>query len=255
MRSGQRVSGPGPKEAPVSDSEGSGFLFVSPHLDDAVLSCGRLLARLEGAAVVTALAGSPDRWDELTGWDAACGFVAGDNVMAARLSEDRAALGVLKARQRTVEGLDDQYGPQPGRAHLIRAGIESALAELEPHSCAIPLGLQHPDHIEVRRVALLVAAQAPTPLVWTVYEELPYGPNDPGSRFHDEAFAAFAEAGFLLSELHPDLDPTMGTKAAAAECYTSQLGAMRRFNPNFDRDIETERYWSLHRPNQPGHRA
>ena len=231
----------------MSDSDGSSFLVVSPHLDDAVLSCGRLMARLEGVTVVTALAGSPDRWDELTGWDAACGFAVGDNVVAARLSEDQAALGLLSAQQRTVQGLDDQYGPQPGRTGIIRAGLESALAELEPHSCAIPLGLQHPDHIEVRRVALLVAARAASPLAWTVYEDLPYGPNDPSGQFHDEAFAAFAGAGFLLRERHPDLDPTMPVKGAAVECYASQLGAMRRFNPNFDRDIETERYWSLER--------
>jgi LmbE family N-acetylglucosaminyl deacetylase len=231
----------------VSDSDGSSCLFVSPHLDDAVLSCGRLMTCHEGVTVVTALAGSPDGWDELTGWDAECGFVAGDNVVAARLSEDRAALGVLNAQQRTVDGLDDQYGPQPGRTGIIRAGIESALAELEPHSCAIPLGLQHPDHIEVRRIALLVAAQASSATVWTVYEDLPYGPNDPSGQFHNDAFTAFAEAGFLLRELQPELDPTMRIKAAAAECYQSQLRAMRRFNPNFDRDIETERYWSLER--------
>ena len=230
----------------MGDSEGPGYLFVSPHLDDAVLSCGRLMARHEGATVVTALAGSPASWDELTGWDAACGFMTGDNVVAARLSEDRAALGVVHARQRSVNGLDDQYGPQLGRGGIIRAGIESALTEIEPRGCAIPLGLQHPDHIEVRRVALLVA-DAPWSTVWTVYEDLPYGPNDPSGKFHDEAFAAFADAGFLLSELRPDLDSTMRIKAAAVECYASQVGALRRFNPNFDQDIEDERYWSLER--------
>ena len=231
----------------MSESDGSS-LFVSPHLDDAVLSCGRLMAGLTGVTVVTALAGSPDRWDEVTGWDQACGFATGDDVLAARLSEDRAALRILGARQRTINGLDDQYGPQPGRPGLVRDGIESALADLAPQSCAIPLGLQHPDHIEVRNVALLVAAQAPSPPVWTVYEDLPYGRNDPGGQFHDEAFAAYAEAGFRLRELQPDLDSTMPIKAAAAECYVSQLGAMRRFSPSFDRDIESERYWALERP-------
>ena len=241
------VSDQGHTEAPMSDADGPGYLFVSPHLDDAVLSCGRLMACHEGATVVTALAGSPASWDEVTGWDAECGFAAGDNVVAARLSEDRAALGVLKSQQSTVDGLDDQYGPQPGRSGIIRAGIESALAEIEPRNCAIPLGLQHPDHIEVRSVALLVAAHAQSPTVWTVYEDLPYGPNDPSGQFHDEAFAAYAEAGFLLNQLQPELDSTMRIKAAAVECYTSQLGGLRKFNPNFDQDIEIEHYWSLER--------
>ena len=231
----------------MSDVDGPSSLFVSPHLDDAVLSCGRLMACHEGVTVVTALAGSPAGWDALTGWDAECGFVPGDDVVVARLSEDRAALAVLNAQQRTINGLDDQYGPQPGRSGIIRAGIESALVELAPRRCAIPLGLQHPDHIEVRRVALEVAADAQSPTTWTVYEDLPYGPNDPSGRFHNEAFAAFAEAGFLLSKLQPDLDSTMRLKAAAVECYASQVGALRRFNPNFDRDIEIERHWSLER--------
>jgi len=229
----------------MSDTDGSSSIFISPHLDDAVLSCGRLMACREGVTVVTALAGSPTSWDEPTGWDAECGFHPGDDVVAARLSEDRAALDLLHARQRWVEGLDGQYGPQTGRSGIIRAGIESALVELEPRSCAIPLGLQHPDHIEVRRVALQVAARTHSSTAWTVYEELPYGPNDRSGRFHDEALSAFAAAGFVLTELQPELDPTMRTKSAAVECYVSQLGALRRFNPNFDEDIVIERHWSL----------
>ena len=36
-------------------STGSGVMFVSPHLDDAVLSCGALLAQLARTGPVTVL--------------------------------------------------------------------------------------------------------------------------------------------------------------------------------------------------------
>jgi len=46
-------------------------LAVSPHLDDAVLSTGRLLAACAGAVVVTVLAGFPEPGLALTDWDRA----------------------------------------------------------------------------------------------------------------------------------------------------------------------------------------
>lgn len=199
--------------------------------------------------MLTALAGSlPDR-TVLTPWDAECGFSAGDDVVAARLAEDREALAVLAGHQRVLEGLDSQYGPQPDRASIIRTGIETVLADLDPPVCLIPLGLQHEDHIETRRIASLVAtvADAGTSSDWVVYEELPYGPNDGDHRHHDEAFAAYGAAGFRLTEITPALDPSMEAKARAVERYASQLLALRRYNPQFDHQIVTERYWAVSR--------
>jgi hypothetical protein len=50
------------------------MLVVSPHLDDAVLSCGRWLAAHPGTLVVTVFAGVPSNGNRLTDWDARCGF-------------------------------------------------------------------------------------------------------------------------------------------------------------------------------------
>jgi len=46
------------------------MLVVSPHLDDAVLSCGRLLAGRPGSVVATVFAGVPSRPDQCTDWTA-----------------------------------------------------------------------------------------------------------------------------------------------------------------------------------------
>ena len=220
------------------------LLVVSPHLDDAVLSCGRLLALHPGSTVLTALAGSPPAWEELTLWDGLCGFGPGDDVMAARLIEDRAALAALGATQLTIEANDSQYGQLEQRAELVRSGIQAALDRMGAGTCAIPLGLQHPDHQEVRRIALSCVAATGSALDWVVYEDLPYGRSDPGGTAHDEAVAAIESAGFRLSDLRPALDPEMTAKAAAVACYPSQLLALR-LSPTFDADIEVERYWSL----------
>jgi LmbE family N-acetylglucosaminyl deacetylase len=219
-------------------------MVLSPHLDDAVLSCGRLLARRPGSIVLTALAGSPPAWDQLTLWDRLCGFGVGDDVMAVRIDEDRNALGVLGASQQIIEALDGQYDPPEPRADLVRSGIEAALERLSPATCAIPLGLQHPDHQEVRQIALSCVGSSGPPVEWVVYEDLPYGRSDPDGSSHAEAVAAIESAGLRLSELRPDLDPEMTTKAAAVACYPSQLLALR-LSPTFDADIEIERYWSL----------
>jgi LmbE family N-acetylglucosaminyl deacetylase len=229
-----------------SEQDGRSTLLVSPHLDDAVLSCGRYLAIRPGCTVVTALCGSPASGTGLTPWDALCGFAAGDDVLAARCREDRAALGVLGAHQRAVAGLDGQYGHQPGRAEIVRAGIAAAVTDLRPATCLIPLGLQHEDHIEVRRIALLVAAETAIPADWIAYEDLPYGPNDVGNHDHDEASAAYASAGWAITEIAPGVDPALERKEAAVERYRSQLLALR-LDREFDAKIVTERYWALSR--------
>ena len=89
----------------------------------------------------------------------------------------------------------------------------------------IPLGLLHPDHMEVRRIAALVAANVHSRVDWIVYEDLPYGPNDTLGEQHDAAFAAYHSAGFQLTEIAPELGE-MGVKSGAVEAYESQLRAL-----------------------------
>ena len=49
------------------------MLVISPHLDDAVLSCGALLAAHRGAVVATVFAGVPRDPRQRTEWDARSG--------------------------------------------------------------------------------------------------------------------------------------------------------------------------------------
>ncbi len=88
-------------------------LVVSPHLDDAVLSAGLFLLTEPGAVVATVMAGHPGP-GVLSDWDRACGFVDGDDPVARRRDEDRAALAILGARPHHLEFLDQPY--RAGRA-------------------------------------------------------------------------------------------------------------------------------------------
>jgi LmbE family N-acetylglucosaminyl deacetylase len=75
---------------------------ISPHFDDAVLSCANLIADVPDATVLTIFSGGPGRAGQISGWDRSCGFSTGDDVMGARAAEDLAALQQLGATQRSV---------------------------------------------------------------------------------------------------------------------------------------------------------
>ena len=207
-------------------------LFISPHLDDAVFSCGGTLARLsaEGwqtilATVFTKSVPNP------TGFALECqldkGLSAGVDYMALRREEDQRAAkkagvnGLLwldrpEAPHRGYEGAPDLFGE-------IRQGDEiwAAIAEdlrglirrYGPGIIFAPQALGgHVDHRQVIRAALDVV---PTEQVlW--YRDLPYAIRHPEAR---------------LSPLLPPLRETcvnipryLGTKLDACAAYSTQLG-------------------------------
>ena len=98
----------------------SSILAISPHLDDAVFSCGELLASAPGAKVVTVFAGGPPAGASMTSWDADCGFRADDDVIAARRGEDARALEMLGASPVWLPFWDDQYARAPALADTLR---------------------------------------------------------------------------------------------------------------------------------------
>ena len=100
-------------------------VIVSPHLDDAVLSCGRFMAVHPGVTVVTVFAGNPPAYPEpMRLWDVQSGFGPGDDVMEARRGEDRAALGLLDATPMHLDYIEHTYNPgdRPVAPDVIAAG-------------------------------------------------------------------------------------------------------------------------------------
>ena len=195
-------------------------LVVSPHCDDAVFACGDFLAAHPAARVVTVFAGAPPEHDtRLRGWDADCGFTDGEDVMAMRRAEDRAALALLGAHPMWLQFRDDQYGRDAGPAD-IAAALSVVIDASAPSIVAVPLGLFHRDHALVHEAALEVRERRPR-ATWLAYEDAIYRrfPGDPVRRRID----ALRAAGIAVERANLGGFTASALKRRAVECYRSQL--------------------------------
>jgi LmbE family N-acetylglucosaminyl deacetylase len=171
-------------------------LFLSPHHDDAVLSCGHWLEQHPGSIVATVFCASPGPGVPAGGWDGPSGFVTAEEACAAREAEDAAALAVVGAFQRRLPFCDDQYAKyrSPSLEDDVRAAVGSLLDELRPQRCFFPLGIRNEDHKMTRRVAIAVLDERH----WceaVAYAELPYQFSSPD--FYE---AALRETGLAIAD-------------------------------------------------------
>ena len=218
------------------------LVVVSPHLDDAVLSCAGLLAARPGARVVTTYTAGPPSWAGLTDWDRSCGFRPGDDVMAVRKREDLAALAVLAAAPVWLDVVEGQYaeGADLGEvARRLGRGIEAL--DPEPSVVAVPLGVGHPDHVRVSDAMLALHEQGVLRgASWLVYGDLPYAGRSPD--LVAARTAALAARGLRL-EPHEATDPVdTALKTAAVGRYRTQIRPLWRDLPVAPGD---ERLWRL----------
>jgi LmbE family N-acetylglucosaminyl deacetylase len=200
-------------------------VVVSPHLDDAVLGCGRLLAAHPGTTVVTVYAGAPDAYpDPPTRWDALAGFAAGDDVLARRRDEDAAALGVLDATPRWLDFVEHQYLPRPEwvGADATAARLEAELRAVAPTAVLVPFGLANPDHAATHDAARRVMEAYSEP-AWYCYEDTGYK-HIPGMLAW--RVAQLFRAGIWPTPAALPLDADDARQQAARACYASQLRAL-----------------------------
>jgi LmbE family N-acetylglucosaminyl deacetylase len=217
------------------------FLFVSPHLDDAVFGCGALIASCSGAVVTTVFAGRPAAESPLTCWDAECGFRAGDDVIGVRRAEDREALAHLDAHPIWLDYRDDQYGDSPDADEL-----EGALAALiDTHAFEavfIPLGLFHADHERVSDAVIALAQ--PAGARWYAYEDAIYRRIPGAVRRRIETLRSRGHA--LTRQEFPTDDAARSRKDEAVACYRSQLTALAK-RPALADTQAPETYWRIER--------
>src|SRR5262245_36795923 len=233
----------------VGPEELERIAILSPHLDDAVLGCGRLLARHPGATVITVYTGTPLAYpDPPTRWDALARFAAGDDVLAARKREDERALGMLGARPVWLDYVEHQYLERPlwvGAKQIVDA-LETALRALRPTAVFAPFGLANPDHAQTHAAALAVRERLTEP-AWFCYEDSGYK--------HIPGVLAWRIAQLLRARIWPTpaappIDADDARKRAAFACYASQVHALEA-----DWQIEAklrapaaEQYWRLAEP-------
>lgn len=201
---------------------------ISPHLDDAVLSCGSWLAE-SGSPVLTVFAGVPTS-GILTPYDSACGFQTSNQAMLERRKEDAAALGELGCAWARLGYMDVQYRQERPAPVSLAADIADALRDLGAEGAVVPAGIQHPDHLLCAEACRVLASEDWP--VW-IYEELPYRVLYPD--LARAALSAWQEAGFMLVEDFLGGGETEAKEQAVA-CYRSQT-----FDPHTP--FVPERYW------------
>ena len=205
-------------------------LFLSPHLDDVVFSCGGLAAGLiaEGwtAVLVTAFTRSVV---PASGFALACQLDKGlgpeVDYMALRREEDRVAAGIIGFQD--VRWLDLLEAPHRGYESApalfgaihagdeMRAGLTSVFAalntEVAPDLVLAPQGLgNHVDHQHV-----LAAAMASFPAsTLAYYRDTPYAIRQPNA-------VPLAPSG---TPSRVPIAATLPQKVAAAQAYASQIG-------------------------------
>jgi LmbE family N-acetylglucosaminyl deacetylase len=181
------------------DAQGPQHVYLSPHLDDVVLSCGGTIYRQvragERVLVVTFFAGSPED-DSLTAFarELKARWGGAEDPVAVRRREDLAALAVLGAEGLHLPFLDCVYRQDPrtgealypqeesifGEVHPAEAGwhrellaaLEARLGSLDGAKMYAPLTVgHHVDHILVQRLAFALLRRGAQVLF---YEDYPY---------------------------------------------------------------------------------
>ena len=216
-------------------------LAVSPHLDDAVFSCGALLARSAEPTVVSVCAGVPSNPVSVTAWDRASGFGTSHECVEARRYEDARALGTLGAVARWLDFLDDQYR-SPASLQDIADAVGNEISRCGARTILIPMGLFHRDHVRVSEAAIRIMQARRGGSHWLAYADLPYA-TIPGV------------ASMRLVELYARLgtktkncfeEPCSSAKERAVSCYQSQLRALHSRTKLESAMLGVaERYWRL----------
>lgn len=218
----------------------SQHIVLSPHYDDAVYSCGGMIAQHTAAGelveIFTLMAGTPSLplpdtpvlRDNHGRWD------AGENPVQQRRAEDEAAAAIVGASVRYATLLDCIYRTANGAALYPdevslwerihpddpAPGQLRALELTEGAQVYAPLGVgAHVDHLLVRDWALALQQTRPDLRV-TFYAEYPY------LRQPEAVDAALASASLPLVPQFVMLDEAaMQRKIAAMKAYRSQISS------------------------------
>ncbi len=216
----------------------SRWIYLSPHLDDAILSCGGIIFEQRKAGI------SVEIWNWMSGIPPAdaplsdlarsvhaeWGLVSTKEVLSLRLAEDRLAALRVDALSRYFNLLDciyryDENGealytedvfipPHAADAHLvdeIAALIQENLRKDDTLVCPLTIG-DHPDHVLVRRAA----EQVGHPLLY--YADIPY------TLWYPELYLEIT--GKLFAETYPISKAGLFAWQDAVAAYISQMGVL-----------------------------
>lgn len=250
-------------------------IFLSPHMDDAVLSCGGLIYQLaqagEPVTVITVMAGdvppdvtiTPFIEEHFRRWGLWPDPVSG------RQAEDRRAMERLGARLQLLDFPDLLYRTD-GRGILLCPDLNAMFGEIDPRDPVLkqfhritesldpaaaiyaPLGAgHHVDHQLVRAVVVAWAREHAQVAVF-FYEEYPY--SAAGAAVVQAARAALG--GPTIPVVHEMSETALEIKIQAVACYPSQIStfwndvpamaeSVRQYARQVGHGHSAERFWKL----------
>jgi LmbE family N-acetylglucosaminyl deacetylase len=196
-------------------------LVVSPHFDDAVLSCAHLLSAADSGCVVTVFGGVPDRYPApINEWDRRCGFAPGDDIITLRRAEDASALEVLGVTGITLDFVDRPYRyDKKYDIEALKRELRCAIDSFGATAVVAPLAIQHPDH-KASLAATLQLRDADDGREWGIYAEFPYVWREPDAtarRVAEMRRGRYRMTAMLDGVRAPDI------KAKAMRAYRSQI--------------------------------
>ena len=190
------------------------IVVVSTHLDDAVLSCWSVVAGDADVAVVTVFTGGPDDPSLVTDWDRDTGLRSKER-MAARIEENRAALGIAGRIPTDLGFLESQYGARSFDTAVMAECLCDAELVYLPAGIGVPGGRVHGDHVFVRDACLEIRPDA------LLYADQPYCLFQPGLRLPQGLRDHYSEADDIL------LTPAQRErKAEAIAAYHGELSKL-----------------------------
>jgi LmbE family N-acetylglucosaminyl deacetylase len=221
-------------------------LVISPHFDDAIFSCGNLLAAHHGSHTITVFGGAPPA-PVSTEWDSGAGFADSTEAIAVRWVEDAQAHAQVSATAHHLAFCDSQYGQPPDAMELHRA-LHRLVGRYATDAVFMPLGLFHSDHVLVHEAALSLLPRLPQRL-WIGYEDALYRRARGAVQ---DRIVALAGQGIVATPVCPTSATDGRQKRRAVACYASQL---RAFGPGGLEDVhQPERFWLLEpRQGDPDH--
>jgi LmbE family N-acetylglucosaminyl deacetylase len=239
-------------------------VILSPHLDDAVLSCWHLLEESGEVAVVNVFAGVPERIRTPAWWDRLTGATDSRQRMRERIEEDRKALALAERTPVNLDFLDGQYRGVNEQAEPLTARIRAPLQD-GAHIYA-PAGIgDHPDHglvraaaLELHRAGFTVSLYADLPHAirhgWPAWVTgtAPPSSSEPAAALWDAALGGFGSALEALKPIVHELDAEVrARKLAAVRTYRTQLAGLAELagRPLADREtLGYEVVWKLPAP-------
>jgi LmbE family N-acetylglucosaminyl deacetylase len=132
-------------------------VILSPHLDDAVLSCWHLLSGPGDVRVINVFAGSPPLESGASWWDRSTGATDSVARMEERRAEDREAFAIAGRTAVDLDFLDAQYEPRDQSLEQIVSRLRDLIGPDEVVYAPAALG-DHADHEQVRAAALELAS-------------------------------------------------------------------------------------------------